>query len=75
MIRGCFWACAVLGLIVGAVAIGVPPLWLVGLLASPLAFVAGHWLGWRRAADLIEAGGHKKAATDGESLRRGWRLL
>lgn len=75
MIRGCFWLAAGLGLIAAAVAVGLLPLWLVGLLSSPLAFLAGHWLGWRRAADLIEAGGHKKAANDGEQLRRGWRLL
>lgn len=74
MINGCFWIVAGVAVLALAISLGLLPLWAIGLLASPVAFLAGHRIGWHKASRQLEAAGYKKVASDGEQLRRAWRF-
>ncbi|MBK9711576.1 MAG: hypothetical protein IPO81_09670 [Kouleothrix sp.] len=41
--------------------------------AVPIAFLIGHWAGWRGAVAVMEAAGHTKVEHEAEELRKGWR--
>jgi len=70
--RGCAWI--VIVAILAAVSLGYVPLWLLGVLAAPAAYVVGHWRGWRGAVAVMEESGHIKASRDADALRDRWQL-